>query len=121
MSFQALPYMKPVSKVAGLGSTQPTLFGVLGMFAKDEHFAGLQKQVMHKSHGMLPPLYSGEPTHHHNTDRDLLGPASKTHIPGIHYGMVPFAGAFMSGHGDMEIYGRERRKSEESEDKKASK
>lgn len=30
------------------------------------------------------------------TDRHILGPKPKTHIPGMHHGQVPFAGKYMS-------------------------
>lgn len=106
MPLQDLPYMKPASKVTGPGSTQPTLFGVLGMFGRDERFAGVQQQIIGKSSGKLPPLHSGSASAG-NTDRSLLGPPSKTHIPPMHYGMIPFAGHFMSAHGDIEVYGRD--------------
>jgi len=33
------------------------------------------------------------------TDRMILGHASKTHIPGCHYGQVPYPGYFMSAKG----------------------
>ena len=96
--------------VVGKSSTQPTLFGVLGQFRGDQKFQGLQQVVERPSHYKLPPLHSGVGSakeHGANSDRDILGHPAKTHIPGIHYGMMPFAGAFMSSHGDIEIYGRE--------------
>jgi hypothetical protein len=109
--------MKPASKVTGAGSTQPTLFGVMGMFAKDERFAGVQQQIIGKSSGKLPPLHAGSAAAG-NTDRDLLGPPAKTHVPPMHYGMVPFAGHFMSAHGDVKVYGREHHSDEEHHDMK---
>jgi len=118
MSLQALPYMKPASKVTGPGSTQPTLFGVMGMFGRDEKFAGVQQQIIGKSSGKLPPLHSGSASAG-NTDRDLLGPPAKTNIPPMHYGMQPFAGHFMTAHGDIEVYGRETKEVKEVKEKKA--
>lgn len=101
---QTLPYMGGYpQRVIGESSTQPTLFGVLGMFRGDEKFQALQQVVQRPSHYKLPPLYSGR-DEHCNTDRHLLGSPAKTHIPAIHYGMQPFAGRFMSSHGDIEIY-----------------
>jgi hypothetical protein len=78
----------------------------MGMFARDERFAGVQQQIIGKSSGKLPPLHAGSAAAG-NTDRDLLGPPAKTHVPAVHYGMVPFAGHFMSAHGDIEVYGRD--------------
>jgi hypothetical protein len=101
---QTLPYMGGYpQRVVGPSTTQPTLFGVLGMFRDDEKFQALQQVVERPSHFHLPPLYSGR-EEHCNTDRHLLGAPAKTHIPGIHHGMVPFAGRFMSNHGNIEIY-----------------
>jgi hypothetical protein len=101
---QTLPYMGGYpQRVVGPSSTQPTLFGVLGMFRDDEKFQALQQVVERPSHFHLPKLYSGH-ADHCNTDRGLLGSPAKTHIPGIHHGMVPFAGRFMSGHGNIEVY-----------------
>lgn len=101
---QTLPYMGGYpQRVVGESSTQPTLFGVLGMFRDDEKFQALQQVVERPSHFHLPPLSSGR-ADHCNTDRGLLGVPAKTHIPGIHYGMQPFAGRFMSAHGNIEVY-----------------
>jgi len=108
---QDLPYMGGYpQRVVGESSTQPTLFGIIGMFKGDQKYQGLQQVVERPSEGKLPPLYSG---HDHETDRGISGHSAKTHIPGIHYGMVPFAGAFMSAHGEIEIYGREHHHSKE--------
>jgi len=101
---QTLPYMGGYpQRVVGESSTQPTLFGVLGMFKGDEKFQALQQVVERPPNAKLPELYSGK-EQHFNTDRSLLGAPAKTHIPGIHYGMQPFAGRFMSGHGNIEVY-----------------
>ena len=99
-----LPYMGGYpQRVVGPSSTQPTLFGVLGMFKGDEKFQALQQVVERPPNAKLPPVYSGR-DEHCNTDRCLLGPPAKTHIPGLHHGMVPFAGRFMSEHGNVEVY-----------------
>jgi hypothetical protein len=93
-------------RVVGKSSTQPILFGVLGQFKGDHKFQALQQVVERPASYKLPPLHSGNSEKGANSSRDILGPPAKTHIPGIHYGMMPFAGAFMSGHGEIEIYGR---------------
>jgi len=99
-----LPYMGGYpQRVIGESSTQPTTFGVIGMFKGDQRFQGLQQVVERPSHYKLPPLRPGQEGHH-NTDRNLLGAPAKTHYPGIHYGMVPFAGRFASEHGHVEVY-----------------
>ena len=101
---QYLPYMGGYpQKVVGESSTQPILFGALGMFKGDQKFQALQQVVEGKPNGKLPPIITSTHTHM-NTDRHIVGHPAKTHIPGIHYGMVPFAGNFMSGHGHIEVY-----------------
>ena len=108
MSLQDLPYMGGYpQRVVGPSSAQPILFGVLGHFKGDQKYQALQQVVERPSKFKLPPLQAGRAGPSENSSRDILGPPAKTHIPGIHYGMVPFAGAFMAGHGEIEIYGRE--------------
>jgi hypothetical protein len=108
---QNLPYMGGYpQKVVGQSSTQPILFGVLGMFKGDEKFQALQQVVEHPPSAKLPQLVS---THGHmNTERHIVGSPAKTHIPGIHYGMQPFAGNFMTQHGHIEVYGAHHQKKE---------
>jgi len=101
---QTLPYMGGYPhNVIGKSSSQPTTFGVIGMFHGDNKYQALQEKVVRPSHYKLPPLYSGN-EHHMNSDRCILGHPSKTHIPNIHYGQVPFAGRFMTEHGHVEVY-----------------
>lgn len=35
-----------------------------------------------------------------NTERKIVGAAAKTHVPGAHYGQVPFAGRYRSDVGE---------------------
>jgi hypothetical protein len=39
--------------------------------------------------------------HPGNTERHILGKAAKTHVPGTHYGQVPYAGKYRSENGKM--------------------
>jgi hypothetical protein len=91
--------MGPPSKVVGPSTTQPSLFGVIGAFRPDQRFQALQQVFERPADGAIPKTMSG----HINTSRNTFGKAPKTYIPGLHYGQVPFAGAFMSGHGDIEV------------------
>jgi len=101
---QNLPYMGGYpQKVIGKDSTQPILFGALGMFHESQRYQALQQVVQGKPDGKIPRVI--ESTHvHHNTERNSITPPAKTHIPNIHYGMVPFAGRFMTEHGHIEVY-----------------
>ena len=104
-----LPYMGGYpQRVVGESSTQPTLFGVLGMFKSDNKYQGLQQVVERPSSYKVPPVHNAT-GHGVNTIGGLLGPAAKTHVPGIHYGMVPFPGRFMTEHGHIEVYGKRER------------
>lgn len=103
-----LPYLGGYpQKVIGESSTQPILFGVLGMFKGDNKFQALQQVVERPSNYKLPEMVNNKM----NTDRGLMGP-SKTNIPAIHHGMIPFAGRFMSEHGHIEVYGAKRHSGE---------
>lgn len=88
----------PPQKVVGPSSTQPILFGVIGSHRPDQKFQALQTIFQRPADGAIPKTISGVM----DTSRNTFGKAPKTTIPGIHHGMVPFAGAFMSGHGDIE-------------------
>ena len=100
---QTLPYMGGYpQKVIGKSSTQPILFGVLGMFKGDEKFQALQQVVQGKPDFRMPPLVSSHD--HMNSERHVMGAPAKTHIPGNHYGMQPFAGRFMTEQGHIEVY-----------------
>jgi hypothetical protein len=39
--------------------------------------------------------------HPGNTEKHILGKAAKTHVPGTHYGQVPYAGKYLSENGKM--------------------
>lgn len=101
-------------RVVGPNSSQPTLFGVIGMFHESNKFQALQKVVELPSHYKLPKVIHGSSELH--TERRLLGPSAKTHIPGLHYGMTPFAGRFMSHSEHIEVY--KGHHSERNEEKK---
>jgi len=106
-----LPYMGGYpQKVVGDSSNQPTLFGVLGMIHENQKYQALQQVVQRPAEYKVPHLISEKANMH--TDRGLLGPPAKTHIPGLHHSMVPFAGRFMSEHGNVEIYNGRHHKEE---------
>lgn len=125
----SLPYMGGYpNKVYGKYSTQPTTFGVIGMFKESNKSQSLQNLVIDKVHTKTSGLENdaNDVKHGRNTERKLLGAVSKTHIPALHYGMVPFAGRFMSNVGDYQVYGKhsddaEHHEHHEHHDKKHSK
>jgi len=91
--------MGPPQRVIGPSTTQPALYGVIGSFRPDQKYQALQQVFERPATGAVPKTMSGM----FETCNNTFGKAPKTHIPGIHHGMVPFAGAFMSGHGNIQV------------------
>jgi hypothetical protein len=95
------PYLAvqdPARMMKGKGAPRSTVFGVLGR---------TQETGMHKSlGGLIQRTTAGSPMPEHmsaksagQTERRIIGPASKTHIPGAHFAQIPYPGMFMSGLG----------------------
>jgi hypothetical protein len=84
----------------GKGSTQPTIFGVIGRTKLDPYQASLQNLVLGtKASAGVPSGLKADAkllNHHENTERSVLSSAPATRIPGIHHGQVPYPGYFMS-------------------------
>ena len=83
------------------GNTHSTTFGVLGATKMaDPHQRSLQGLILDtKADARIPSgllTDKGMMKKHENSERHILGPASKTHIPGMHFGQVPYPGHFMS-------------------------
>ena len=94
------PYLHVVDEprmMAGKGAPRSTVFGVLGITKEDSEMrslGGLVKSA--KASAPAPPLKTPSSLIPPNSERSILGKASKTHIPGEHFGMTPYPGAFMS-------------------------
>ena len=78
-----------------------TVFGVLGMVKANRPMRILGGLVQDtKSHIKPSPVTvmseKRAMSEGLQTDRHILGPKPKTHIPGMHHGQVPFAGKYMS-------------------------
>lgn len=97
-----LNYLKIVDmprRMKGVGSPQQTVFGVLGRTMETpltKSLGGLVKESTKVSAPKVTMKASKEPK---NTDRHILGKASRTPIPGSHMGQVPYAGRWMSSTG----------------------
>lgn len=83
-------------KMKGKGAPQDTLFGVIGRTMMDPLTRSLGGLMVTTTKG-VSAADSAESASavRKNTEHHLVGKASKTHIPGKHMGMVPFAGQFM--------------------------
>lgn len=88
----------PRLQMSGLGAPRSTVFGVIGRTKLYEpHSRSLGGLVHHTADA---PVQKGTAMKASsvpkNTDRHILGPASKTHVPGEHYGQVPYPGLYRS-------------------------
>ena len=99
---QKTPYLQTVDDpraTTGRGSTQPTLFGVIGRTHMDPYQTSLQDLVHNtKADAHIPDDLKMDSKIYHagSTERGCVGPTPKTHIPGCHYGQVPYPGYYMS-------------------------
>lgn len=99
-----IPYLKVVDsprRMAGEGAPTPTIFGVLGrtMYdSKTKTLGGLVKESTNVKAPMVAEKANSN-AKAHQTERCIVGKPSKTHIPGVHMGQVPYAGVHMSAVG----------------------
>lgn len=94
-----LNYLKIVDmprRMAGAGAPRQTIFGVLGATMEDPLTKTLGGLVKESTKVSAPKVTMAASKESKNTDRHILGPAAKTHLPGNHMGQVPYAGQFMS-------------------------
>ena len=95
------PYLQyvdlPRSMVSSKGSLEPTIYGILGMGRQEDPFRKtLGGLVVRTTPGKHEAPVVKERKEKVNTERCILGPPSKTRVPGEHYGMKPFPGYFRS-------------------------
>jgi len=100
----APPYMKIVDDpraTHGKGSTQPTIFGVIGRTKLDPYMTSLQDLVMDsKTPGSRPPPVLSDMkmlAHHENTERRVIGHPPATRYAGHIHGQVPYPGGYAGG------------------------
>jgi len=96
----AYPYLHVVDsarRTHGKGSTQPTLFGVLGRTKMDPYMTSLQDLVMDtkSGHSHAPVMTDRSVMQHGNTERHNVSAPPKTQIEMHRYGQVQYPGAFM--------------------------
>jgi len=96
----AYPYLHIVDsarRTMGKGSTQPTIFGVLGRTKMDPYMASLQDLVHETMVGShkAPVMSDASVRHHGNTERHNVSAPPKTHIDMAHYGQILYPGAHM--------------------------
>lgn len=98
-----LPYLQVVDMprmMGGVGAPRPTVFGVLGITKDDHYTRSLGGLIETTTPGPKPKVTVAASSEPKNTERNIIGPAAKTHVNGHHFGQVPYAGAYMSHLGD---------------------
>lgn len=98
------PYLKVVDMprmMKGEGAPRSTTFGVLGRTKESPLSKSLGGLVMETTKGAEPKGAFPAKDAYRNTEHHIIGAASKTKISGMHYGQVPYPGAFMAHLGAM--------------------
>ena len=93
------PYLHVVDfprKMGGVGAPQRTVFGVLGHTKEDPFTKSLGGLVIDSKASAPVPPTTKDSKRTDKTERKIAGSPSKTHIPGAHYGMVPYPGFYQS-------------------------
>jgi hypothetical protein len=97
------PYLKsshPVRQMSGKGAPRETIFGVIGDTKEDPLMRSLGGLVHNTK--LSAPMGKGttmKASVAHNTERHIIGHASKTPMPGEHMGQVPYPGMYQSAVG----------------------
>jgi hypothetical protein len=97
------PYLHVVDMprmMGGLGAPKPMMFGVLGRTKMDPYTRSLGGLIETTTPGPKPKVTRAASDEPKNTEYHIIGPASKTHINGHHFGQVPYPGAYMGPLGD---------------------
>jgi hypothetical protein len=93
------PYLQVVDMprmMGGVGAPRSTVFGVLGRTKMDPYTRSLGGLVQTTTPGVKSKAAEPASSVEQNTERNMVGPKSKTPMPGDHYGQVPYPGAFQS-------------------------
>lgn len=92
------PYLKVVDRPRAVKEPgpQPTVFGVLGHTKESGMTRMLNGLVVETTPRKVQADVEKVTKDMKNSERKILGAASKTHIPGAHMGQVPYAGMYMS-------------------------
>lgn len=93
------PYLQVVDMprmMGGVGAPRSTVFGAIGRTKMDPYTRSLGGLVETTTPGKTPKVTNSASSEPKNTERSIIGPRSKTPMPGAHYGQVPYPGAFQS-------------------------
>lgn len=93
-----LPYMNVVDmprQMGGLGAPRYSMSGIIGTTKYDSYSRSLGGLIQTTTPGNKPKVSTSAAAVPRNTEFSIIGPASKTHINGQHYGQIPYPGAYM--------------------------
>lgn len=93
------PYMQVVDMprmMGGVGAPRSTVFGAIGRTKIEPYTKTLGGLVETTTPGKAPKVAVAASSEPKNTERHIIGHASKTPMPGDHYGQVPYPGAYQS-------------------------
>ena len=92
-------YMEVVEaprRMKGKGAPQDTLFGVIGHTKMSPLTRSLGGLMITTTKGASASgAAESASSVRKNTEHHLVGKASKTHVPGKHFGQIPYAGQYM--------------------------
>ena len=102
MSHDYLEVVESNRRMKGKGAPKDTLFGVIGRTTMDPLTRSLGGLIITTTKGESASKSAvSAGSVHKNTEKHLVGPASKTSIPGVHTGQIPYAGQYMKHVGAM--------------------
>lgn len=96
------PYLNVVDMprmMGGVGAPRSTVFGAIGRTKMDPYAKSLGGLVETTTPGKTPKVAVPASQEEKNTERHIIGPRSKTPMPGHHYGQIPYPGAYQSHMG----------------------
>lgn len=99
MPHDTTPYLHVIDmprQMSGKGAPRDTVSGVLGHTTGDSEMrslGGLVKDT--KASAAAPPVMKDSKVRD-KSEHKVAGKTSATHIPGAHYGQVPYVGQYMS-------------------------
>lgn len=86
-------------RMGGKGAPRDTLFGIIGHTKDSGAMKSLGGLVIGTTKG-ASAAKSAHPVHKHpDTEHNLTAGTHKTALPGVHYGQIPFAGAYFKAVG----------------------
>jgi len=105
MKYGDSPYLAvqdPARMMKGEGAPRSTVFGVLGRTTETGMHKSLGGLIQRTTNGAKMPQHMSEKEAQKNigqTEFKILGPASKTCVPGAHFAQIPYPGMFQSNLG----------------------